>query len=357
MLQYTIKNNQRHSTANAFLTSAMLRTNLTVRTNVMVKQILIENDNAVGVEFFTGSATTEKVYCNKEVILSAGTIQSPHLLLLSGIGDKETLLNAGIDVKLSLPGVGQNLQDHVLTYTSNLCSISTANNNIKPINMVKGLLQYLLFKKGPFCNSPIEGNAFLQTYTTLTKPDIQFHFAPSHLGNDYKADLYDIKTYPRTNGFSILVVLLHPESKGYVSLRTNNALDSPAIQPCFFSSVNDRSTLLKGLKRAMEVLDTKAFRPFSKDGLYHPRRDASDDELMYHTCKNLETLYHPVGTCKMGNDSMAVVNDRLQVHGLKGLRIVDASIMPTIISGNTNAACIMIGEKGADLVKERASHR
>jgi len=352
LLQYTIKDNRRHSTATAFLAPAMRRSNLTVRTKVIVKQILIENDNAVGVEFFTGRTTIEKAYCNKEVILSAGTIQSPHLLLLSGIGDKETLANAGIDMKLSLPGVGKNLQDHVLSYTSNLCSIPTSNNTIKPINMVKGLLQYLIFNKGPFCNSPIEANAFIKTDSSLTKPDIQFHFAPFHLGNDYKADPYNIKTYPHNNGFSILAILLHPESKGHVTLKTNNAFDPPVIQPCFFQSVNDRSTLLKGLKKAMEVSDTKAFRPFSKDGLYHPCRDATDEELMFHICKSLETLYHPVGTCKMGNDSMAVVNERLQVHGLKRLRVIDASIMPTIISGNTNAASIMIGEKGADLIKE-----
>jgi choline dehydrogenase len=355
MLQYTIKNNRRHSTATAFLMPAMLRSNLVVRTKVMVKQIIIENESAVGVEFFSGHTITEKVYCNKEVILSAGAIQSPHLLLLSGIGDKATLMNARIDMKLSLPGVGRNLQDHVWTSASNLCNIPTSNYTIKPINMAKGLLQYLLFKKGPFCNSPIEGNAFLRTDPTLTRPDIQFHFAPSHLGNDYKVDLYNIKTYPRTNGFSILVILLRPESKGYVTLRTNKVFDSPVIQPNFFSSINDRSTLLKGLKKAMEVLDAKAFRSFSKDGLYHPTPNASDDELMYHACKSLETLYHPVGTCKMGSDPMAVVNERLQIHGLKGLRVVDASVMPTIISGNTNAACIMIGEKGADLVKELAS--
>jgi choline dehydrogenase len=218
--------------------------------------------------------------------------------------------------------------------------------------MLKGLLQYFLFKKGPFCNSPIEANAFLKTNATLTRPDIQFHFSPVQVGNDYKADPYNIKTFPKENGFTILAILLHPQSRGYVTLRTNNAFDAPAIQPDFFEAGNDKTVLLKGLKKAMEVADAKAFRPYSPDGLYHPLRNASDEVLMDHICKSLETLYHPVGTCKMGSDAMAVVNDRLQVHGLKKIRVIDASIMPTIISGNTNAACIMIGEKGADLIKE-----
>ena len=352
MLQYTIKNNRRHSTATAFLRPAMMRSNLTVYTNAMVKQIIIEKDKAIGVEFFKSPNISEKIYCNKEVILSAGAIKSPQLLLLSGIGDEQTLRKANIDTRLPLPGVGKNLQDHIWTRASNLCNISTSNSAIKPVNMLKGLLQYLLFKKGPFCNSPIEANAFLKTDATLARPDIQFHFAPFQLGNDYKADPYNIKTIPLDNGFTVLAILLHPESRGTITVNTNNPFDAPVIQPNFFESGNDKATLLKGLKKAMEVADAKAFRPYSPGGLNHPLRDASDEALMDHICKSLETLYHPVGTCKMGSDRMAVVNDRLQVYGLKKLRVIDASIMPTIISGNTNAASIMIGEKGADLIKE-----
>ncbi|CAN5281744.1 hypothetical protein BH11BAC6_BH11BAC6_14390 [soil metagenome] len=352
MLQYTIKNNQRHSTATAFLLPAIKRSNLTVRTNALVKQIIIEDDKAKGVEFFAGKTVTEKVYCSKEVILSAGAIQSPQLLLLSGIGEPGTLKDVGIDSKLALPGVGKNLQDHVWASAINLCNIPTSNAAIKPLNMIKGLIEYLVLKKGPFTNAPIEANAFLQTDKTNTRPDIQFHFAPVHTGNDYKTDPYNIKTYPTTNGFGILAILLHPESCGYVGIRSNNAFDAPLIQPEFLQSSNDRFTLLKGLKKAMEVADAKAFKTYSPNGLYHPLRDATDDALMDHIYKSLETLYHPVGTCKMETDSMAVVNNRLQVHGIKALRIIDAFVMPTIVSGNTNAACIMIAEKGADLIKK-----
>jgi choline dehydrogenase len=351
MLQFTIKNNRRQSTATAFLTPALKRPNLTVRTHAVVKQLLIDDDRVNGGEVITGKSTTEKIYCSKEVILSAGAIKSPHLLQLSGIGDRKMLKAAGVPLKLHLPGVGQNLQDHVWTHVSNLCSITTNNAAIKPLNMLKGLLEYKLFNKGPFCNSLIESNAFLQTGSQTGRPDIQFHFSPGHAGDDYKTDIYNLKSFPSTNGFTILVILLHPESKGFVGLRDNNPLNTPMIQPNIFSSKNDRLRLLAALKKAMAVADDDCFRIYSPNGLNHPKRHSTDEQLTEHVYRSLETLYHPVGTCKMGSDTMSVVNDRLQLHGLSGLRVIDASIMPTIISGNTNAASIMIGEKGADLIK------
>jgi len=351
MLQFTIKVNRRQSTASAFLLPALKRPNLEVRTQSTVKQVLIDHDRITGVELMTGKSATEKIYCTKEVILSAGAIKSPHLLQLSGIGDKDMLQAAGVPLKHHLPGVGQNLQDHIWTHVSNLCSITTNNATVNPINLLKGLIQYSLFKKGPFCNSLIESNAFWQTGTQTDRPDIQFHFSPGHAGDDYKTDIYNLKTFPRTNGFTILVILLRPDSKGFVGLHDSNPLNAPLIQPNIFSSENDRSKLMTGLKKGMAVADDDCFRIHSANGLNHPKRNCTDEQLMQHMCKSLETLYHPVGTCKMGSDKMAVVNERLQLHGMAGLRVVDASVMPTIISGNTNAASIMIGEKGADLIK------
>lgn len=352
MLQFTIKNNKRVSAADAFLKPAIIRSNITVRTGLMVKQILVEQEKAVGIEFFTGKTTSEKIYCNKEVIVSAGAIQSPQLLLLSGIGDKKELAQKDIDTKVHLPGVGKNLQDHIWTGTSALSNIPTANNYLKPANMAKGLLQYLLQKKGPFTNSPIEANAFINTTNTGNVPDIQFHFAPLQLGNDYKPDLYNIKTIPHVSGFSVMAILLHPESRGYIALHSKNAQHPPLIQPEFLKCGNDKTILLKGLKKAMDIIETNAFNSFAPGGIFHPADKATDDALMVHINKSLETLYHPVGTCKMGNDNMAVVNERLQVYGVKNLRVTDASIMPAIVSGNTNAPSIMIGEKGADMIKE-----
>jgi choline dehydrogenase len=218
--------------------------------------------------------------------------------------------------------------------------------------MVKALLQYLFAKAGPLCNSPIEANAFLKTEGTYTRPDIQFHMAPIHLGNDYRHDLYDIKKIPTTNGFSIMNILLHPESRGTVSLATNNPQDAPLIQPNFLSTEKDRSVLLCGLKKAIEVINASSFKPYSKGEMHLPLNAKTDEDLMNHIKLSLETLYHPVGTCKMGNDAMAVVNERLQVHGIENLRVIDASIMPEITSGNTNAPTIMIAEKGADMIKE-----
>jgi choline dehydrogenase len=247
MLQFTIKNNRRQSTATAFLLPALKRPNLEVRTHATVKQLLIEQDRVTGVELMMGKSLYEKIRCTKEVILSAGAIKSPHLLQLSGIGDKDMLQNAGVQLKHHLAGVGQNLQDHVWTPVSNLCTIATSNSVISPMNQLKGLLQYSLFNKGPFCNSVIESNAFLRTENTLDRPDIQFHFSPGHTGDDYKTDLYNLKTFPRTNGFTILVILLHPDSKGFVSLHTNNPLDAPMIQPNIFHSEIDRNKLLAGL--------------------------------------------------------------------------------------------------------------
>ena len=354
LLQFSIKGQQRQSTAEAFLKPVKHRKNLTVKTNCTVKKILVNDAVATGVEVYTGNGLSEIIHCNREVILSAGTIQSPKILLHSGIGDAAILKNAGVDMVSHLSGVGKNLQDHIWAPISRLSNIKSANNTIKPLNMIKALLQYLFAKEGPLCNSPIEANAFLNTTLNDIRPDIQFHLVPLHLGNDYKHDLYDIKKIPTTNGFSIMCILLHPQSKGDISIATNNPLDAPLIQPGFLSSSNDSAVLLSGMKKAIEVINAVAFNPYSNGGLYFPVNAKSDEALLNHIKLSLETLYHPVGTCKMGTDSMAVVNERLQVYGIKNLRVIDASIMPEIISGNTNAATIMIGEKGADLIKEDA---
>lgn len=353
MLQYTIKNNRRQSTATAFLDPVNHRGNLTIRTYAPVNKIILTEGRAAGVEIATSRRKSEHVFCSKEVIVSAGSIKSPQLLMVTGIGDPAQLSRVGVDPIVNLPGVGANLQDHIWTRVSNLSSLPTLNSHVRPLAMLKAALHYLIFRKGALCSAPIETNAFFRVDPSSARPDIQLHFSPFYVGNDYKTDLYNMNTYPSTDGFGMLVILLRPQSRGAVTLRSNDPSAPPVIQPNFFQAEKDRHALMAGLKKAMAIADADAFRPFSK-GLHHPARNCSDDELMDHIRRSLETLYHPVGTCRMGNDGMAVVDDRLRVHGVKGLRVVDASIMPTITSGNTNAPVIMIGEKGADLIKRSA---
>ena len=352
MLQFTIKKNKRHSTADAFLRPAMRRPNLTVRTNTYVRRILVEHGRAEGVEVITGYSESERINCSKEVILAAGAIQSPHILMLSGIGDPQELGKQGIDILFPLQGVGKNLQDHVWTGVSTLSMIPTANSLLKPWNMGMAFLQHLLFKTGPLSNSPIEANAFLRSDPTVDRPDIQFHFAPVGIAPDYSTDIYDLKTFLKQDGFGIMAILARPESRGWVGLKSSKPKDPPLIQPNVLSAPHDREVLLKGLKRAIEVVNADVLNGYTVEGTLFPS-DASDDAaLQAHIDKSLETLYHPVGTCKMGNDPLSVVDDQLRVHGIKCLRVIDASIMPTITTGNTNAACIMIGEKGADVIRD-----
>ena len=181
-----------------------------------------------------------------------------------------------------------------------------------------------------------------------TQPDIQFHFTPLHIGDDYVSDLYNTKTYPTYDGYTIAPTLLKPKSRGFVGLNSNNHLDDPLIQPNFLTVEDDLQMLISGVKKALQVSKAPAFDSFRK-AITIPQKE-SDMAIIEHIKKGLETVYHPVGTCKMGNDDMSVVSDTLKVHGIDGLRVVDASIMPTIISGNTNAAVIMIGEKAADMI-------
>lgn len=349
LFQFTIKDQKRHSAATAFLKPTLGRPNLKVITKALTRQILIENDRAVGVEFFTGATTTQKAYANKEVVVSAGSFNSPQLLMLSGIGEADELKKHGIAVKKELPGVGKNLQDHLFLSVSSLATIPLANNELSIKNQLLALVQYGLFKKGPLTISPLEAVAFLKITDSPDPVDFQYHFSPIHLGNDYVGDLYDITTFPLTGGYTILPTLLKPQSRGYVGLRSSNAADTPLIQPNFLSAEEDVATLLKGTKEAIKVMESEAFGQLRKEIIAPPDR-SSDEAIILHIKKSLETVYHPVGTCKMGLDEMAVVDEQLRVRGIDGLRVVDASIMPRIIAGNTNATAIMIGEKGADLI-------
>lgn len=349
-LQFTIDKNIRQSTYEAFLKPISERTNLTIKTNTSVKKILIENRKAIGVEIYIGKNSTEKIFCNKEVILCAGAIQSPQLLKISGIGPKEELKKFDIEMIKDLPAVGENLKDHVWTGTSDFSKVNGLNNVIKKTGFVNHLLQYFRKKESLLNYSIIETTSFFKSSENQKVPDLQFHFSPLHMGNDYTADLYNPFSLPKTNGYTILAILLHPESSGFIRLQSNDSRVAPIIQPNFLSHENDVKRLLFGLKKAMEIMDSSSFNDVRLTKMNWPARNSSDEDLIEHLKKTLETLYHPVGTCRMGNDDNSVVNNKLQVHGISNLRIADASIMPDIISGNTNAACIMIGERAADFI-------
>lgn len=353
LFQFTIKDGKRHSAATAFLKPALGRPNLTVITKALTKRVLLQNGRATGVEFITGKNATQTATAKREVVLSAGSFQSPQLLMLSGIGPKDELRRQNIEVKHELAGVGQNLQDHLFTGISALCSQrgTTSNYHLSPWRQVVALTNYLVSKKGPLTISPLEAYAFTNLLDPTGRVDLQFHFAPVHMGDDYQTDLYDLTTYPHTDGYTLLPTLLRPESRGYVGLRSANIADAPVIQPNFLTTEKDRQTLIQGLRRGLEVMEADAFGPY-RLRIQTPPQRVSDDDLWQHILNQLETVYHPVGTCKMGPDSdeMAVVDPQLRVRGVEGLRVVDGSVMPTVVSGNTNAPCIMIGEKGADLI-------
>jgi choline dehydrogenase len=220
------------------------------------------------------------------------------------------------------------------------------------LNQLKGLAEYLLFKKGPFTIGPLEAVAFGSTAQSSGRVDYQLHFASLVIGDNYQWDLYDLKSFPTDiDGYTILPTLLRPQSRGTISLRSSSPLDFPVIQPNFLERAEDQRVLIDAGRKAYEIMEANAFEPFRKK-LILPPVNGSDEEWLLHIKKSMETVYHPVGTCKMGNDDMAVVDERLRVHGMEGLRVVDASIMPTIVSGNTNAPVYMIAEKAASLILE-----
>ena len=351
--QFTIKNARRHSTAGAFLKPVMAsRPNLHVMTGAHTHRLVLDGERVTGVEVSTRpGGSVGVVHAQKDVILTAGAFQSPQLLLLSGIGPADYLSAVGIPVRHALPGVGENLQDHLFANLNVLCNQRITYNNAET---PRNLLRYLLFRQGPLAASPLEACAFVRTRKGLDRPDVQLHFAPV-MGYD----LHDHPSLPKTEGFTILPTLLKPKSRGWVRLRSNNPLDAPLIQPNYLSEADDLDTLLRGVKLARAVLLSDAFAPYrSENHLHFPAVAATDEQIIEHILASCESVYHPVGTCKMGVDALAVVDPAsLKVRGLDGLRVADASVMPTIISGNTNAPVIAIAEKAAELILEGVSVR
>jgi len=353
IVQTTIKDGKRQSAAVAFLKPILNRKNLTAITRAYVTRIIIEGDKAVGVEYTKGGKT-HTVKARKEVLISAGSFQSPQLLMLSGIGDRDELKMHGITCLHHLKGVGKNLQDHLFCSVGCEANIQEGVNHYIPIfQQLKAAWNYFVHKKGAFNATVLEGMAFLDVYQKGGPVNFQFHFAPLWVGKDYNYDLYNMNSLPHVDGFTILPTLLHPKSRGTVSLDFNNPKAAPIIQPNFLSEKEDLEQLILGVKLAKKVLAQAPFQKYIKS--YGPPFDnQSDDAIAAHIKKSLETVYHPVGTCKMGADDMAVVDSELKVHGIQSLRVVDGSVMPKIVSGNTNAPIFMIAEKAADMILGQA---
>jgi len=341
------KNGERCSAAAAYLHPVMDRPNLTVITKAHATGIIIEKSRAVGVRYQTANQD-KQIFCNREVLLCGGAFHSPQLLMLSGIGPKAELQKHNIELVHDLPGVGRNLQDH-LDFT--LCYKSQTKDLIGLgfsafIAMIKHALQWRKDGTGLVATPFAEGMAFLKTDASLTRPDIQLHFVVA-IVDDHARKLH------MGYGYSCHVCVLRPESRGTVSLNSSDPFDAPRIDPRFLSAKSDQKLLLEGTKIMRQIMEAPALKSYQQSEIYTANAH-TDEELMQHIRSRADTIYHPVGTCKMGIDEMAVVDPKLSVRGIEGLRVIDASIMPTLIGGNTNAPTIMIAEKAADLIK--ASH-
>lgn len=345
LYQVTQKNGERWSASRAYLMPHLgTRANLHVETNVLVQRIVIEGGRAVGVEIKQGGQV-RVIRARREVILAAGAFQSPQLLMLSGIGDAAELEKAGIPLQHHLPGVGKNLQDHpdfIFAYKSR--SLDTFGVSLPgSLRMLKEILRYRKSRRGMITSNFAEGGGFLKTDPTLSAPDIQLHFVVAMVDNH-------ARTFHTGHGFSCHVCLLRPKSVGHVALQSSRAEDAPLIDPNFLDHPDDVQGMVEGFKMTRKLMNTKALAGYINSDPFTANVH-SDDEIREILRQRSDTVYHPVGTCKMGVDVQAVVDPNLRVHGVAGLRVVDASIMPTLIGGNTNAPTIMIAEKAADMIR------
>ena len=346
--QQMMHNGRRWSAADAFLKPALSRPNLTVRTGAFVERIVFDGARAVGIAY-RQNGTMAEVRAGRDVILSGGSINSPQLLQLSGVGPAEHLRSLGIEIRHDLSGVGQNLRDHIagrVSYRVNPCR--TLNERARGLPLVREVVKYAFGRTGLLATSPAHAGAFVRSRPGLESPDVQFAFAPA----SYQRGMTGATPLDPEPGMTCGVWQLRNESRGSVMIKSADPAVAPAIQPNYLSDPIDRDCLVAGLRIAEKILQAPAFAPYRVKRLLPESEIKTDDEWLAFVAEYGSTTYHPIGSCKMGSDPMAVVDDRLRVHGVPGLRVIDASIMPTMVSGNTYAATLMIAEKGADMVKE-----
>ena len=346
--QVTQKDGQRWSTSRAYLNPAIKRSNLTVMTNAHTTGVLLDGLRAIGVKYCKGTKNYS-VRARREVILSAGAIQSPQLLELSGIGNPEILKAYGIRLQHSLPGVGENYQDHYIVRMSwRVTKPITVNERARGFNLIKEVARYAVTRRGILTFAAGVVCGYVRTKPNMETPDIQYTIAHATFKDPVKRIL---DPFP---GLTFGPSQMRPESRGTVHIQSADPFATPIIRPNFLHSQVDRDAIVGGMKIARDIAAAPALSQLIANEERPGAAIASDDELLDFARQSGATIHHPVGTAKMGNDSMAVVDERLRVHGISGLRVVDASVMPTIVSGNTNAPVIMIAEKAADMIKEDA---
>lgn len=344
--QLTIKDGERWSASFAYLKPALSRPNLAVRSHAHTTKLLFEDKVCVGVEYaHDEKSPRSRVYANKEVLVCAGAVQSPQILMVSGIGPAETLQRVGVEVLVDSPDVGQNLQDHL-----DVLLLQNCTQPITAFSLNRGLKQYLtaltyLFRKeGLGRENFLESGGFAKSREGLDRPDLQFHFV--------NALVQDHGNVAATqDGFSLHVCQLRPESRGSISLSSANPFAAPKIDPNYLATEEDRRALREGLKIGRKVLSQPALSPYRGEEFKPGAHVQSDDEIDAYIKATAETIYHPIGTCRMGSDKASVVDKDCKVRGVKNLRVVDASVMPNLIGGNTNAPTMMIAEKISDHIR------
>ena len=350
LYQITTENGLRASTARAYLRPAMRRGNLVVLQHAHVNRVIIENNAAVGIEY-ERNGELHIVKARAEVVLSAGAVNSPQLMQRSGLGPRDVLNNAGVSIKHELPAVGQNLSDHLGADIVCRATVPTLNQELGPwYGKVRAALQFAIGRKGPLTLSLNQGGGFIKTSADLAGPDLQLYFSPVSYTRAPPGTRPLISPDPFP-GFLLGFNPCKPTSQGSVNISSAYSREAPQIKPNYLSTEYDRNLMLKGMRLMREFTAAPAFKAVIDDEVYPGYSTETDDQMMDFLRQNAWTVFHPCCTCRMGQDAkLSVVNEKLQVHGIRNLRIADASVFPSIPTGNTNAPSIMVGEKAGDLL-------
>ncbi|NKI17123.1 choline dehydrogenase [Spongiibacter sp. KMU-166] len=343
--QVNIRKGRRQSTAKTYLQPARKRRNLTVMTGAQATRILFENQRACGLRYIAKGREVS-VRCRNEIILCGGTINSPQLLELSGIGNADLLRSKGIIPVCDLPGVGENLQDHLTVNIQRAFDgVKTFVDDTRPLAILKNLGKFILSGRGLLAHPASQVGVFFRTDDSATRPNAQIHFTPAAGEQDEKGRMITVP------GTTATVCYLRPKSRGYVHIRSADPLEKPAFRHNYLAEEEDRQVMIAAVRKTRAIFEAPVLAPWRKEELVPGPEVESDEDILEFIRNTGESVYHPVGTCKMGVDDMAVVTPTLKVRGIEGLRVADASIMPTLISGNTNATSVLIGERCADFIQ------